>query len=73
MSQFYATIQGNRSERTCQGFKNSGITGHIRGWSNGIRVEGKYNEEKDRDEFLVYKTGGSNRARQDELIVIILD
>jgi hypothetical protein len=39
MSQFYATIQGSRSERTCQGTKNSGLWGHIRGWDIGAHVD----------------------------------
>ena len=35
MAHFYANIQGNRSERTACGTKNSGISGHIRGWDIG--------------------------------------
>ena len=60
MAQFYASIQGNRSERTCMGTKNSGIVGHIRGWNIGACVEIRYNETLKRDEMTVYLTSGSN-------------
>lgn len=60
MAQFYATIQGNRSERTCMGTKNSGITGHIRGWDIGGRVDVFYNADKDRDEVRIMVSRGSN-------------
>ncbi len=39
MAQFYASIQGNRGEATRMGTKNSGISGHIRGWDIGCSVE----------------------------------
>lgn len=65
MSQFYADIQGNRSERTCTGTKSSGLTGHIRGWNIGARVEVSYNADLDRDEVRVSLTGGSNRSTLD--------
>ena len=38
MSQFYAEIQGNRGGASRMGSKDSGITGHIRGWHIGARV-----------------------------------
>ena len=59
MSQFYASIQGNRGEATRCGSKNSGIEGHIRGWSIGARVKG-YTDSQGRDHIIVIKTGGSN-------------
>lgn len=58
MSRFYASIQGNRSERTCQGTESSGIRGHIRGWEVGVEVDGIVSDG--RDTFHVYTTGGSN-------------
>lgn len=67
MSRFYGSIQGNRGEATRQGSKDSGITGHIRGWNVGARVECYVNAEG-KDCVCVYKTGGSNRSTSDELI-----
>ena len=65
MAHFYASIQGNRSERTCQGTKNSGIQGHIRGWESGVRVEGYHDEKTGEDAFRVYLTSGSNGRHSD--------
>ena len=66
MSHFYLSGQGSRGETTRCGTKNSGISGHIRGWRAGVRVEG--NSRGDNDEFLVYKTGGSNGYGESEYI-----
>jgi len=63
MSQFYADILGDRKERTCRGNKNSGVTGHIRGWNVGARVTMRYNELKDEDEVTIELTSGSNGGR----------
>lgn len=66
MAQFYASIQGNRGESTRIGTKSSGITGHIRGWSIGARVE--VSHENGEDVIRVYKTSGSNGSKNPELI-----
>ena len=66
MSHFYLSGQGSRGETIRCGTKNSGISGHIRGWRAGVRVEG--NSRGDNDEFLVYKTGGSNGYGESEYI-----
>ena len=47
MSHFYASIQGSRGEATRCGAKNSGIAGHIRGWSSGVYVRGFHTYGKD--------------------------
>lgn len=60
MAHFYASIQGNRSQRTAMGTKNSGIDGHIRGWDIGGRVWVRYNEETKQNEVTIDITGGSN-------------
>lgn len=59
MSRFYASIQGNRGQATRQGTKNSGMTGHIRGWNIGVSVSCGVNE-KGKDEIRVSLTGGSS-------------
>lgn len=73
MSQFYASIQGQRGEATRQGGKPSGIQGHIRGWEVGIRVVGHYDAKNDRDVFAVYRTGGSNGREAEEFLGIVTD
>ena len=66
MAQFYANIQGNRGEATRMGTKSSGITGHIRGWNIGARVECSH--ENGKDVVRVYKTTGSSVYNSDILI-----
>lgn len=66
MSQFYASIEGNKGEATRMGTKESGIAGHIRGWNIGCYVSIEHVEGKDK--VTVFKTGGSKRNKTDELI-----
>ena len=68
MSQFYASIQGNRGMATRQGTKNSGISGHIRGWQVGAEVRCYHDEETGLDTVVVYKTGGSSEYTSREQI-----
>ena len=58
MAQFKADIKGSRGAASRLGGKDSGISGHIRGWSSGIKVEGHYDEDMG-DIFLVWQTSGS--------------
>tara|TARA_Y100000310_G_scaffold93212_2_gene90760 strand:+ start:1311 stop:1580 length:270 start_codon:yes stop_codon:yes gene_type:complete len=73
MSQFYATIQGTRGEATRQGHKNTGITGHIRGWHAGVRVNGFHDPETGTDRFRIYATTGSNGHGHERLIAFVTD
>jgi len=66
MAQFYASIQGSRGEATRTGGKDSGISGHIRGWNVGVRVECVHRAGE--DHVRVYKTGGSSGHKSDKLI-----
>jgi hypothetical protein len=66
MAQFYAEIQGNRGEATRMGSKDSGISGHIRGWNIGARVVCTH--EDGRDVVRVFKTSGSNGHGSSKLI-----
>lgn len=70
MAHFYASISGNRGEATRMGSKASGITGHIRGWDSGVRVNGRVDDEG-RDVFDVYATGGSRGVKSDQFIATI--
>jgi len=65
MAHFYASIQGNRSERTCLGTK-SGILGHIRGWRLGGYVKLFYCPVIEDDGINIKITGGSNGRYDDE-------
>ena len=67
MSQFYASIQGNRGMATRQGTKKSGIEGHIRGWYIGARVICQHMSDG-KDRITVYKTGGSNGCISEQKI-----
>ena len=68
MSQFYASIQGNRGEATRGGSKASGIDGHIRGWNIGARVMVRYDKKTDKDVVSIYKTTGSGGSGREEHI-----
>jgi len=62
MSQFYASIEGNRGPATRQGSKASGIHGHIRGWHVGAGVSCFVDGggETAKDSVVVSKTAGSS-------------
>jgi hypothetical protein len=68
MAQFYANIQGNRGEATRMGTKNSGLSGHIRGWNIGAKVVMSYDEKTGKDVCTIWKTSGSNHLKYDEKI-----
>ena len=71
MAHFYGEIQGNRGEATRMGTKDSGFSGHIRGWKVGGSVNCNYNESKDRDEVSIYATGGSGYGNNEHLADVI--
>ena len=62
MARFYASIQGNRGEASRMGTTGSGIAGHVRGWSAGVRVECRADCD-DNDVVEVSITDGSNGSR----------
>ena len=66
MAQFYGNLQGNRGEATRMGTKSSGLSGHIRGWSVGCRVE--MSHENGEDVCTVYLTSGSTGAKSSKLL-----
>ena len=65
MSRFYGSMMGSRGEATRCGTAASGLTGHVRGWAVGVRVEASSTEDGDGDEFRIYATGGSNARCSD--------
>ena len=72
MSRFYAEIKGNRGMASRQGFKDSGMWSHTRGWLTGVQVN-CYVVNDDKDVINVYATGGSNGNKPTKLIAIIYD
>jgi len=62
MAHFYASIKGGRSEKTACGTKNSGMSGHIRGWDIGGKVTASFNEMHDTNAIDFVLTGGSNNS-----------
>ena len=74
MARSYGSVRGQaRTSATRRGSKASGISGHVRGWDSGVRVEGSYNAETDADVFRVYATTGSNGHGSDRLLATITD
>lgn len=55
------------------GSKDSGISGNIRGWHVGARVECEYDEKTDTDVVKVYATKGSSGNGQETLIATIYE
>ena len=68
MSRFYASISGGRGEVTRSGHRS--ISGHIRGWDRGVRVEGSVDDDGN-DIFRVYVTSGSGGDKKDDLVMRI--
>jgi len=67
MAHFYASIRGNRSEATRTGSKDSGISGHVRGWDIGARVS-CMTDGNGRDIVSVTITRGSNGCGHDRFV-----
>ncbi len=70
MSQFYASIRGNRGEATRMGTKATGIHGHIRGWDVGVEVHCRHYDGHDIVE--IRGSGGSCGCSQHEFPIATL-
>lgn len=66
MSRFYGDIHGNRGQATRCGTAASGMSGHLRGWNTGARVEVIDIEGK--DVVRVYRTSGSSGGKSEMLL-----
>ena len=70
MAHFYGSLDNGRSsEATRPGSIARGLTAHIRGWNDGVRVEAY--EENGEDCFRIVATGGSNDPSTHYLIGIV--
>lgn len=71
MSHFYGELRGQgKKEVTKSASKNSGIEGHLRGWSIGVKVILEYKEGIG-DVIHIYKTSGSSGGNKDMLIATL--
>lgn len=73
MAQFRGTIAGQRGDASRLGSKQSGLRVTANGWDAGVSVNCVHNAETGRDEFHVYRTGGSNGRQSDRLIAYFTD
>ena len=64
MAQFRGTVQGNRTQVSRLGHKTAGLVTECNGWSDGVMVEAKWNEELQCDEFRIMHTSGSSMKRK---------
>ena len=72
MSRFYAEIKGNRGKASRQGFKDSGMWSHTRGWNRGVEVS-CYVDSEDNDTIEIIVTGGSGGSKRSKLIAVVTD
>jgi hypothetical protein len=70
MAHFYGEMYGQaKTPATRRGSKTSGLSGHLRGWNIGVRVELTHRDGVDVIE--VYQTNGSNGGGRDKLIATL--
>lgn len=73
MARFRGVVSGGKGEASRIGHKTNGLTVNANGWSSGVRVDAVYDEENDRDEFLVYATNGSGFGSSDGYIGKVIE
>jgi hypothetical protein len=69
MAQFKSEL--NNGQVTRLGNKTTGAQAKVNGWTCGIEVIAEFNKETGKDEFTIYKTGGSHKNRVVEKIATI--
>lgn len=70
MAHFYGDLKGQaKTIATRRGSKTSGLSGHLRGWNIGVRVE--LTHRNGVDVIEVYQTNGSNGGGRDKLIATL--
>ena len=74
MAHFWGTCQGHRGAAARSGAKSSGMHTEAAGWSGCIDVQVFYNEDTQRDEFVVrLKPWGSSSGESRVIAEGILD
>ena len=71
MAEFRGTVQGNRGEASGLGHKNSGLVTECNTWQFGVKCKAYYNDYHDKNEIIIYSTGGSGYNSSVEVIAII--
>ena len=59
MARFMGSVQGHRGGASRLGTVKSGLSVSANGWHIGVKIHCFVNEQG-KDEFQIYKTGGSN-------------
>lgn len=73
MAQFKGTVQGNRSEASRLGHKNTGLRTSCNGWNIGVDCYAYFDEETGKDVIRVTETGGSSYSGHTKLITTIIE
>jgi len=60
MAHFISFIQGYRGETSRLGSKSSGIQASAQGWHSGVRINGQFIPNSEKDIFHVCATAGSS-------------
>lgn len=68
MAQYIGRLKGGRQAITRLGHKTTGLQAEANGWNIGAKIWINWNEEKQRDEVVIYKTSGSGHRKSDEVI-----
>lgn len=71
MSHFYGSILGQaKTEATRRGSKASGLTAHIRTWTEGVKLHAYVDtiDGEELDVVHVYSTSGSNGGESDTFL-----
>jgi hypothetical protein len=71
MAQYIAKIQGQRGQASRLGSKTNGMSVTMNGWNIGVVVEASYNKTTGKDEFVIYRTGGSNAPAKQGILTEI--
>jgi len=69
MATFYISTNGTSTGLIRQGSKETGLSAHIRTWDFGIEVYARWNEETNKAEFEVFKTGGSSETTKSRKLI----
>ena len=69
MAHFRGTVKGGRGEASRLGHVTTGLTTTSNSWNLGIKVEAVVHDGQ--DEFRIYLTDGSRRAKLPQLIATI--
>ena len=73
MAHFRGTVQGNRGLASRLGSKGTGLTTSCNGWTSGVTVKARYDDQADYDVFNIYATTGSSCRRESKRIGVVIE